>query len=144
MLEEAFARGWENLVARWGGPMSFRFLIQPAVAIFFAIRAGLKDARENKPPFLWAVLSNPGSRQERLRHVWRDVGTVFFVALILDSIYQVIVHAGIFTLELLITATVLALVPYLVSRGFVTRIARWAGVGKRSVHATAHDEETEK
>ena len=39
MLEETFARGWENLVVRWGGPMSFRFLIQPAVAILFAIRA---------------------------------------------------------------------------------------------------------
>ena len=144
MLEEAFARGWENLVGRWGGPMSFRFLIQPAVAILFAIRAGLKDARQNEPPFLWAVLSNPGSRQERLRQVWKDVGTVFIVALILDSIYQVIVHAGIFTLELLITATVLALVPYVVSRGLVTRIARWAGVGKQSVHSTANDEETEK
>jgi len=124
--------------------MSFRFLIQPVVAILFAIRAGMKDARQDKPPFLWAVLSNPGSRQERLRQVWKDVGTVFVVALILDSIYQVIVHAGIFTLELLITATLLALVPYLVLRGPVTRIARWAGVGKQSAHSTAHDGETEK
>jgi hypothetical protein len=70
MLEEALARGRENLVGRWGGPMSFRFLIQPAVAIFFAIRAGLKDARQHEPPFLWAVLSNPGSRQDHLRQVW--------------------------------------------------------------------------
>lgn len=144
MLEEALARGWENLVRRWGGPLGFRFLIQPAVAILFAIRAGMKDARQDEPPFLWAVLSNPGSRQERLRQVRKDVGTVFVVALILDSIYQVMVHAGILTLELLITATVLALVPYLVSRGLVTRIARWAGVGKQSVHSTAHDDETEK
>jgi len=144
MLEEALVRGWENLVGRWGGPLGFRFLIQPAVAILFAIRAGMKDARQNEPPFLWAVLSNPGSRQERLRQVRKDVGTVFVVALILDSIYQVMVHAGIFTLELLITATVLALVPYLVSRGLVTRIARWAGVGKQPVHSTAHDEQTEK
>ena len=144
MLEESLARGWENLVGRWGGPMSFRFLIQPAVAILFAIRAGLKDARQDEPPFGWAVLSNPSSRQKRLRQVWKDVGTVFVVALILDSIYQVIVHAGIFTLELLMTATVLALVPYLVSRGLVTRIARWARDGKQSVHSTAHDEETER
>jgi hypothetical protein len=144
MLEEALARGWENLVGRWGGPMSFRFLIQPAVAILFAIRAGMKDARQDEPPFLWAALSNPGSRQERLRQVWKDVGTVFVVALILDSIYQVVVHSGIFILELLITATLLALVPYLVSRGLVTRIARWAGIGKQSVHSTEHDEETEK
>jgi hypothetical protein len=144
MLEEALARGWENLVGRWGGPMSFRLLIQPVVAILFAIRAGLKDARQDEPPFLWALLSNPSSRQERLRQVWKDVGTVFIVALILDSIFQVVVHAGIFTLELLITATLLALVPYLVLRGLVTRIARWAGIGKQSFPRTAKDEESEK
>ena len=39
MLEEAFARGRENLAGSWGGPMSFCFLIQPPVAIVFAIRA---------------------------------------------------------------------------------------------------------
>jgi hypothetical protein len=144
MLEEALARGWENLVGRWGGPMSFRFLIQPTVAILFAIRAGLKDARQYETPFLQAVLTNPSCRQERLRQVWKEVGTVFVVALILDSVYQVTVHAGIFTLELLITAAVLALVPYVLSRGLVTRIARWAGVGKQPVHSTAHDEGTEK
>ena len=74
---------------------------------------------------------------------WKDVGTVFIVALILDSIYQVVVHAGIFALELLITATVLALVPYIVLRDLVTRIARWAGVGKQSVRSIANDEESE-
>ncbi len=114
--------------------MCFRLLIQPAVAIFFAVRAGLRDARQGKPSFLWAVLSDPGSRQERLRQVWKDVGTVFIVALVLDSIYQVIVHAGIFTLELLITATVLALVPYVISRGLVTLIAQmgWGREATRS------------
>ena len=65
-----------------------------------------------------------------MRQSWKDVGTVFIVALVLDSIYQVVVHAGIFALELLITATVLALVPYMVLRDLVSRIARWAGVGK--------------
>jgi hypothetical protein len=144
MLEEAFTRGWANLVGRWGGPMSFRFLVQPTVAILFAIRAGLNDARAHEPPFLWALLSNPGSRQERLGQVRKDVGKVFIVAMILDSIYQVSVHAGIFALELLITATVLAIVPYLVARGPVTRIAKWAGVGKQSLDSTAHDEATEE
>ena len=44
MLVETLVRGWENLISRFGGPMSFRFLIQPAVAIFFAVRAGVNDA----------------------------------------------------------------------------------------------------
>ena len=47
MLEEIIARGWENLVGRFGGPMSFRFLVQPAVAIIFAARAGqANEARD--------------------------------------------------------------------------------------------------
>ena len=139
MLEEALARGWDNLVGRWGGPMSFRFLIQPAVAIFFAIRAGLEDARQGEPPLLGYLL-----RRERWRQIWKHVGKVFIVALILDSIYQVSVHAGIYALELLITATLLAVVPYLVVRGLVTRVARAAGVGKRSVRSTANDEASKK
>ena len=127
-MEEAFRRGWENLIGRSDGPMTFRLIMQPAVAIVFAIRAGLKDARHGQPPFLWAVFSNPGHRHELLRQGWKDVGTVFIVALILDSIYQVIVHSGIYTLELLLAATILALVPYALLRGLVTRLARRSAV----------------
>ena len=123
-MEEALRRGWENLIGRSDGPMNFRLLIQPAVAILFAIRTGIRDARNGQPPFLWAVFSNPGQRRELLRQGWKDVGTVFIVALILDSIYQVVVHSGIYTLELLITATMLAIVPYAMFRGLVTRLAR--------------------
>jgi hypothetical protein len=138
-MEEILKRGWEDLVGRSGGLMSFRVIVQPAVAICLAIRAGLKDARQGRPPFLWNVLSSPGQRQELLRHGWKDVGTVFIVAVILDSIYQVILHAGIYTLELLITATLLALVPYFISRGLVTRIARCAGHGQQYIRPSPAD-----
>src|SRR5262245_5219097 len=111
-MEEAFQRGWENLVGRPDGPMSLRFIIQPTVAIFLAIRAGLKDARSGRAPFLWAFFSNPDHRRELLREGWKDVGTVFIVALILDAIYQLIVHSAIYTVEWLLAATLLALVPY--------------------------------
>jgi hypothetical protein len=123
-VEEALRRGLENLIGRTDGPLNFRLIIQPAVAIFFAIRAGLRDARNGQPPFLWAVFSNPGHRHELLRQGWKDVGTVFIVALVLDSIYQVIVHSGIYTLELLLSATILALVPYVLLRGLVTLLTR--------------------
>jgi len=55
-VEEIFVRGWEDFVHRSTGPMKFRFLIQPAVAILLAIRAGLKDAREGRPTLLWTVI----------------------------------------------------------------------------------------
>jgi hypothetical protein len=141
MLVDTIARGWENLVSRLGGPMSFRFLIQPAVAIFFAVRAGVRDARENKPTFLGCALSNPRSWSPRMRQSWKDVGAVFIVALVLDAIYQIAVQGGIFTLELLITATVLALVPYMVLRDLVSRVARRLGVGKHADRSTKNDEE---
>ena len=48
MLFETIARGWENLLGRLGGPMSFRLLMQPAMAIFFAVRAGIRDARRKQ------------------------------------------------------------------------------------------------
>jgi hypothetical protein len=140
MLEEALSRGWENFVSRFSGPMNFRFLVQPAVALLFAIRAGRKDAQKGEPPFLWAVFSTPGSWRYRLQQVWNDVWKVFVVALVLDSIYQIIMHASIFALELLFTATFLAIVPYLIARGLVNRIARLAGSGTRSADSRAkHD-----
>ena len=108
--------------------MTFRLILQPAVAVLLAIRAGLHDAREGQPPFLWAVFSNPGRRHELLRQARDDVRNLFIVAVVLDAIYQVIVHSGIYPLELLLTATILALVPYAIVRGPVTRLARrqWA------------------
>jgi hypothetical protein len=124
-MDEIFTRGWDNLLNRIGGPMTFRVVLQPAVAIMIAIRSGLRDARTGRPPFLWAVFTNPGHRRELVLEGWKEVAAVFIVALILDSIYQVIVHSGIYPVELLVAATILVLVPYLLVRGPVTRIARW-------------------
>jgi len=43
-VEDYFLRVWHNLGARVTGPMSLRLLLQPTMAIIFAIRDGLKDA----------------------------------------------------------------------------------------------------
>ena len=143
MLYETIARGWENFMDRLGGPMSFRFLMQPAMAMFLAVRAGIKDARQNNPTFLGCAISNPSSWRARMRLSWKDVGAVFIVALVLDAIYQIIVHSGIFTLEMLITATVLALVPYMIVRDLAARVARWVGVGKPVDHSLTNEKESQ-
>ena len=49
-MDPVISRVVGNLVARVTGPMHFRLLLQPGMATFFAIRDGLKDARECKPP----------------------------------------------------------------------------------------------
>lgn len=104
--------------------MNFRLIVQPLVACIIAIRAGLKDGREGRPAFFWTALSNSRSRAQLVHEGWKDVGKVFVIAVILDSVYQLKVHRGVFVGELIVTAVVLAIIPYLIIRGPVSRIAR--------------------
>jgi len=134
-MSEILTRVWQNLIGRLAGPMNLRLILQPAVATILAIRAGLRDARQNRPPFFWAILRNPSRRRELLQQGWKDVGKVFIVATILDVVYQLIVHRGVYVLELLITAVALAIVPYVLIRGPVNRIAKLAS-GKRQPTAS--------
>ncbi len=51
----AFQRLWQNIVDRPGGPMKFRFILQPCMATIAALHDGLKDARMGRSPYLWTV-----------------------------------------------------------------------------------------
>jgi hypothetical protein len=124
-IQEFFSRVWEMLIGRVSGPLTFRLLMQPAVAVILAIRVGLRDAREGRPPyFFWSVFTNQARRPELLRLAWHDVGKVFMVAVALDVIYELIVYRWVYPGQALIVATVLAIIPYLLIRGPITRLAR--------------------
>ena len=124
-MNDIFKRVWENLIGRSEGPLDFRLFIQPTVAAIFAIRAGLKDARAGRPAFLWDLFTTSGYPLDELaREGWNDVSKVFILAVILDSIYQLIVHRGVYILELVIMATGLAILPYILVRGPVNRVAQ--------------------
>jgi tryptophan-rich sensory protein len=49
---------------------------------------------------------------------------VFVLALILDVVYQIVATRFVYPGEAIITAVLLAIVPYLTLRGLVTRLAR--------------------
>jgi len=115
---------WEELWTRVGGPMDFRLVLQPAMAILIAIRAGWNDAREDRPPFLWTVITNRRERRALLRNGWRDVGRVFVLAWLLDAVYQVVFLRAFRPLQGLLVAVVLAFVPYGLTRGLTTRLVR--------------------
>ena len=117
-------RGWDNFLARPNGHLSLRFILQPTMAALLALRAGIQDAREGKQGYLWAVVSNSERRFQLLHEGWRGARTPFVVAIVLDCIYQLITVQFIYPLELLFTATLLALVPYALLRGPFNRIAR--------------------
>jgi hypothetical protein len=123
-MEEVLTRVWEQLLARVTGPMKFRLVLQPSMAIFLAIRGGLKDARERNPPYFWALFTDPQERRTMLKDGWKSVGKVFLVAVVLDVVYQIIVQRWVYPGETIIVAITLAIVPYLLVRGPMNRIVR--------------------
>jgi hypothetical protein len=111
--------------------MKFRLVLQPLMASFFAIRAGLVDARAGKPPYFWGFFTHPGQRVEMLKDGWKSVGRVFILAVALDVVYQIIELRFVYLGEAIVVAFVLAILPYLLVRGPVTRLARTWKVGSR-------------
>jgi len=96
----------------------------PTVVAMLAIRAGVKDAREGQPAFLWAIITVPARRRERFRSACKDVARIFVVALVLDTTYQLIVLRAFYILQALIVAVACAIMPYVLLRGPVGRMAR--------------------
>jgi hypothetical protein len=123
-MDEIVARVWDNLIDRVSGPLHFRLLIQPAVALVLGIRDGLGDARRGAPAYFWSVFFDPSQRRSLLRQGWRAVAKVFAIAFILDVIYQLLVIHFVYPGEALLVAFTLAILPYLLIRGPANRIAR--------------------
>ncbi len=123
-MDQMWERVGTQLLARVSGPMKFRLVLQPCMAAFFAIRAGLADAKAGKSPYFWGLLTDHGQRREMLKDGWKSVGRVFLLALVLDAVYQIIAIHFIYPGEMVIVAFILAIMPYLILRGLVTRFAR--------------------
>jgi hypothetical protein len=124
-----------NLFARLDGPLHFRLILQPVMATIFAVVDGIKDAKAGKPAYFWALLSTPHYREQLVKEGWKSVGKIFILAIVLDVAYQLKVHSTVYPGETLIVAFLLAILPYLLLRGPVNRLA---SLGKKheSVVAT--------
>jgi hypothetical protein len=122
-MEELWTRFWTDVVGRWDGPLDFRLILQPAMAIFFGVRDGLRFAREGRSFLLWGGPKDPAERTAQLRSTWRSIGKVFLLAIVLDVIYQLWVFRWLFVPQTLFVAVVVALLPYLLVRGAVNFIA---------------------
>lgn len=118
---------YQGLIARLDGPLHFRFIAQPAMALFLGIRDGVKDAREGRPAYFWTICTHFGPGLQYLRAGLRSVGRVIVLAIVLDTVYQIIqFRFRAFHIDaLLYAALFLAFLPYLIIRGPANRTARW-------------------
>ena len=122
---EILTRGVDQLFGRTIGPLNFRLVIMPTVASIIAIRAGLKDAKEGHPAFLWAIFTSVSERQRLLRSGWKDIGRIIIVALVLDTGYQGFVLRAFYIVQAVIVAFLCAVLPYVFFRGPTTRLTRF-------------------
>jgi len=104
-MRELLARLWEHVIGRLSGPLHLRFIVQPAMAVILAIRF-----RRNEAPVL--------------RAAWKDVGLVWTIAFALDAGYQLVMLRWFYPGEALLIASFLALLPYVVVRQSMMRLAR--------------------
>jgi hypothetical protein len=123
-MEDILTRIFENLTGRVTGTMQFRLVLQPLMAIIFAVKDGMKDAREGQPAYFWALFTNTGYRRSHLQSGVKSVGKIFVLAIILDAIYQYIELSWFYPGEALVVAIILAIIPYLAFRGPVNRLMR--------------------
>ena len=121
---EILIRGVEQLLGRAIGPLQFRLVVMPTVVTLLAIRAGLRDAREGQPAFLWGIISDASRRRQRMLAAWKDITRIFIVAIVLDTVYQLMVLRAFYVVQALIVAVACAIVPYVLFRGPTARLAR--------------------
>jgi hypothetical protein len=117
-------RIWRNIVARPGGPMTFRFVLQPCMAAIAALRDGADDARRGRPPYLAAILFHADRRGGRLWEGMVSTSKILILGVVMDAVYQAVVLGAFFPAEAAIVSVLLAFVPYLLLRGPIGRIAR--------------------
>ena len=98
--------------------MKLSLILQPIAATLVAIRAGVHDARAGRPLYFWSIFTHRAHRRDIVRDGWKDVGKVFIIAVVIDCIYQVIVFRWLYPAQALIVAVILAILPYLIVRGW--------------------------
>jgi hypothetical protein len=122
---EVFGRIWQNTIDRAGGPMTFRFILQPVMASIAALYDGIADAREGRSHYLWTLLTEPSKRVGRLREGVLATSRILLLGLTMDSIYQYIVFDSFHPAEAVIVTILLAFLPYVLLRGPVSRLVAW-------------------
>ena len=124
MFTDELREAVEQLLGRASGPMHFRLIMQPLMALFLAYKAGRADAAAGRPAFLWEFLRNPAERGPLVRSAFGDLAKIMLVAFVLDTIYQLLVLKAFHPLQTLIVVFVLAVLPYALFRGPFMRLLR--------------------
>jgi len=131
LLSERF---FQDILARLSGPGRLRFIVQPTVAILLGVRSGIKDARAQAYPFIWALAFHGKRRRELLRSAFVSIRDLVAVAILLDVISQFLIFHEVRPGAALLVGPILITLPYVLARSLSNRIVRGRGPIASSAH----------
>jgi hypothetical protein len=131
-MQELLQQGWDRVLARLVGPLHFRLLLQPLIAVLLGIRDGLRDVRAGEPPYLLGLFSEREQRRERIASLWQSLRLGLLLAILLDAAVQYLLFRSIRIVGAILVGTLLMAVPYSLARGLTNRIVRRGGQASRS------------
>ncbi len=112
----------DYLIELISGPGTFRFVLQPILAILMGVRDGRNDAKSSTPPMMYTLLLASGKRKEALKGVLHRLALPLTFAVALDSILQIYIF-GVWRLQwALVVGVCLVGIPYLLARGITNRV----------------------
>jgi hypothetical protein len=106
-------RFWSDIADRIHGPMTFRFFLQPTMALIAAIPDGISNARGD------------GGARGGVRQALLATARTVLLGLSMDVIYQYKVLDRFYPAEAVMMAVLLALIPYFVFRRITQVLAGW-------------------
>ena len=130
----------DGIAARLTGPMNFRFILQPLVAILLGIRDGRADAKNGTPPFLFLLFTEPENRRRNLVQAAKGLIVPIALGTVLDEISQYLIFRDepgrlmiVHPLPALVVGTTVIGLPYVLARSLtcklLTRNKNRVGVG---------------
>ena len=124
-LVNELVRFYDDLIGRTQGPMSFRFFLQPSMALLMALRDGVKDAKSGRPPYFWNIVNDPTARRASIHEGVKATARILLLGLVMEIIYQYKVLGTFHVLEAINVIVALCFLPYLLLRGPINRLVRW-------------------
>jgi hypothetical protein len=113
----------DELVSRvTSGPMQFRLIVQPAMALVLGIRDGLADAKAGSPPFVWGLLFHRQALKPSLKSAVRRLQVPIVFATLADALVQYLMFGYIRPLTAVLVGTLLMGLPYSAARGLSNRM----------------------
>lgn len=111
-----------DTVTRLDGPLHFRFFVQPLMAVILAFRDGRLDAKQQRTPYGWTIITSPEHRQFLLKEGWKGISKVFMIAVVLDIVYQLTALHSVDVITALQVGCLLSIIPYGLLRGPANRL----------------------